>query len=475
LFPVSDPADGSFMLPDLAVGTYDFTITAEGYLPKIIRDVGVVKGQALNLGNVVLEIASGALSGTVAFSDAPDPLPTATVNLFDDADGSLVETTTTGADGAFLFTGLVTGTYDITVSAPGYEAAGVEDIDYVNGETTDVGTVTLQPGCTSDFNTIQLVGDFNGFNLGLAPFMIQAPGCVWTDTLDLAAGTYNLKLVTNGAFDTPMDYGGDETAVTVPATIPTERVSGIGTAITITVLFEGEFEFILDERVPQLIVNQLTGGGTTFDVAGSVSFAGVAAAPFPRATARLVKTGETAAFMTVRSDAATRAFRFDGVPEGSYTVTVSSPCFTMATRMGVTVSGGDVDLGAFSLDPAPSAFTTIQMVGQFTTPPFDIAVSPQMTQTDCTWEATIPLTAGSFLFKFVTDGAFDSPPDYGGTEATVLVLPGTFPIRQVSGSGTALNITVNTPGDYRFVLDERFQEFTAAPVTAAVDGGGNHE
>jgi hypothetical protein len=137
--------------------------------------------------------------------------------------------------------------------------------------------------------------------------------------------------------------------------------------------------------------------------------------------------------------------------------------------------------GAVLPPPPPGActsdFTTIQMVGDFTTPPFNIPVSPQMTEADtgCVWTVTVTLNAGTVLFKFVTDGDFDTTPDYGGDEAISLPVPGgPHATELVTGTGTAIKLTVAATGDYVFTLNERTLTWTAEagapPVPGAIAG-----
>jgi len=465
--PLSDPQTGAFQIEALAVGTYDFTFTAEGFLSTTVRNVVVAKNRAVDLGTVVMEVASGKLTGLIAFGDDPVSRPSATVNVFVAGSGTPVATTET--DSAFVFVGLETGRYDIVVTAAGYQEGRLEGIDFVNGTNQDVGTITLVPGCSSDFTTIQIAGDFNGFNLADAPFMTQV-ACVWTDTLTLSPATYNFKFVTDGSFDNPMDYGGTETPLTVPGTYPTSLVQGIGTAITISVLSDGDYEFVLDETVPEFTVRQLGGAAAEGSIVGSVGFTGISGAPLPRASVVLFQAGSSTALISAVSDTNSGAFAFASLPDGAYDVAVSAPCFEAQTRTAIEVSGTEVDLGEIVLAEGASAFTTIQMVGQFTDPPFDLSVSPAMAQDSaCSWSATVTLDPGAYLFKFVTDGVFDDPKDYGGDEQVVLTLPGTFATRQVSGQGTALNIEVTSGGEYHFVLDERLQRFEAtleAPLPA---------
>ena len=122
---------------------------------------------------------------------------------------------------------------------------------------------------------------------------ISAAARTVADTLNLAAGSYNLKFVTDGAFDNPEDYGGDETTLAVPGTHPVELVSGIGTAISISVLSEGDYIFVLDERSLEFTATLIGGGTAEGTISGTVGFTGLNEAPFPQATVSLLVAGST--------------------------------------------------------------------------------------------------------------------------------------------------------------------------------------
>ncbi len=458
----SDAQTGQFQVTGLPVGTYDVSIEVPDYLPKRIGSVEVLPNRAADLGVIAMTTASGRLGGSVDFADHPDPRPLATVQVMRSGGGAVVQTAQT--DSAFAFTGLDSGTYDVTAAADGYLDTTVVGISYVNGQTVDVGTLTLQPGCRSQFTTIQLAGDFNAFNLTQAPFLVQGPNCVWTDTLTLAAGTYNMKFVTNGAFDTPKDYGGDEgQTLNVPGVYPVKQVSGTGTALRISVATAGKYLITLNEQ--DLTFTAELQGGPTGSITGTAAFSGIASAPFPRAVVRLFRAGSDTALTQTTTDASTRAFKFQALANGVYDLEVSAPCYITETRTNVSVSGSPTDVGTVSLAAGSSSFTTIQLAADFTS--FDLGQAPAMTEgANCVWTDTVTVAAaGTFNMKFVTDGAFDTPKDYGGDESQTLDLPGSYPVRQVSGTGTALHIRFANPGAYAFSLDERRQTFTVTLVT----------
>jgi hypothetical protein len=321
--------------------------------------------------------------------------------------------------------------------------------------------------CTSDFDNIRMVGDFTspGFSIPDSPQMIEDPlGCIWRVTVRLNAGTVLFKFVTNDDFDTTQDYGGSE-AVTLDVPggpHPTQLVSGTGTAIKVNVATTGDYTFTLNEKTLTWTAEPgappPTGG-----IAGSVTFANLTSAPYPSARVEVFSGATSVAVAS--SDPTTRAFAVSGLAAGSYRVVVSASCFTTVELAGVTVAGTVNDVGAVALAEGASAFTTIDLVGTFNV--FTPGADPMVESPPCVWTRERHLDPGVFNLKFLTDGQFDTPPDYGGDESMVIDVPGGGTVRPVSGPGTAIRISVANPGTYRFVLDERLQRWEATLVTPA--------
>ncbi len=463
----SDPQTGKFHIRDLPVGIYEVNIQAPGFLPKQVTSVAVDANRSTDLGALTMEVASGKLFGEIAFADHPDPRPQATVEVRRTKTSIVLQSADT--DSAFAFTGLDTGTYDLAITAPGYLDTTLVGIQYDNGTEADLGTITLLAGCLSQFNTIQVAADFTSFTLSQAPFMTQGPNCVWTDTVTVnAGGPYNMKLVTDGAFDNPKDYGGDESQ-TLPllGSHPVQLVSGIGTAIHLSVANTGQYVFVLDEANLTFTAS-LLGGTPTGSITGAVGFSGLSAAPYPKAKVELFPSGGQTAVASVQSDPTTRAFALQAVPNGTYDLKVSANCFLPEQLTSVTVSGTAKDVGTVTLSAGTSPYNQIQVVGDFTG--WDLASSPYMTQSPaCVWTDTLDFSTGftagqEQYFKFITDNTFDSPPDYGGDESQLLGIPGTYPVRVVS-SGNAIRIQITQLGFYIFTLDERRQTFSAVRYT----------
>jgi hypothetical protein len=323
--------------------------------------------------------------------------------------------------------------------------------------------------CTSLFTKIQMVGDFTtpSFSIPDSPELVEGEPCIWKVTVNLKAGPVLFKFVTDGAFDNPQDYGGSETVtLNVPGgPYATQLVSGTGTAIKIQVATAGDYTFTLNEKTLKWSAEPGApppAGG----VRGTVEFTGLTSAPYPRASVILYRGTTRVAGTT--SDPDTRRFEFTGVAPGSYRVVVTASTFTQAEK-NVTVTSGVADVGVITLAEGTSAFSTIDLVGGFN---FFTPGADPMTQVSAgVWVCERNMNAGVFLMKFLTDGQYDTPPDYGGDESLLVQIPGGGPVRPVSGPGTAIQIEVTQPGLYRFTLDERLQRWDAQLVTPARAGG----
>jgi hypothetical protein len=325
----------------------------------------------------------------------------------------------------------------------------------------------LDSNCISDEELIQVVGDFTepAWNIPVSPVMTLESGCVWSAVVRFqSAGEHLFKLVTDAAFDNPDDYGWNESqTLRVGVDNPVLKVSGTGTGIKIAIPVAGCYLIRFAEKDLTFRVdptNCSTGG-----IRGTVEFENVAQPPLPRARVQALLQG--AAVSSDSSAAADGTYEVPGLAAGTYDVAFSAFGYLDTLVTGVLVEESVVEIAAVRLRAGcVSDHDTIQVAGQMTTPPFDLRVSPYMTQVEgCRWEATLAVTAGTYLMKFVTDGVFDAPDDYGGDEASTLEIDTTHPVRAVSGTGTALRVLFPFDGNYKFVLDEE-------NLTFRVESGG---
>jgi hypothetical protein len=309
--------------------------------------------------------------------------------------------------------------------------------------------------CLSDYDLIQLVGDYTTpvWTVDISPAMTLGPGCVWSTVARFEAGDRFFKFVTGGQFDNPDDFGWQESqTLRVGVDNPVRLVSGTGTAIKVNVPVSGCYLVRLFEQ--DLLFRVDPTDCSTGGIRGRVEFEDDMTPPFPRVRVQALLASAVAGFDS--SDATDGTYEIGGLSAGTYDVSFRGFGYLDSTLTGVVVDDMVVEAPVVRLRAGcVSANDSIQVAGQFTTPPFDLSVSPRMTQVEgCIWEARVRVAAGTHLFKLVTNGAFDSPSDYGGDEAVTLLIDTDVPVREVSGTGTALKMQFPFDGDYLFRLDE---------------------
>ncbi len=143
-------ADGSYVIPRLISGTYTVTETQPaGYLDgqeSVGSSSGTVGQDTFTdiplpydvdaSGYEFGELLASSLSGSV-FDDGGNPIQNVTMTLTgtDDFGDPVSLTTTTAADGFYIFTNLLPGTYTITETQPSAYGDGPDRLGTINGTT----------------------------------------------------------------------------------------------------------------------------------------------------------------------------------------------------------------------------------------------------------------------------------------------------------------------------------------------------
>lgn len=185
---------------DVPPGTYDVTVAAEGFLPNDgVSGVSVRAGAVASLGAIaLLRAGTGSIAGHVEPADAD-----ATVSALQF--GAVIASGPLDAEGDFLLTSLPVGTYELSVSAPGYARFVVtEGVRVGEGMTTTVDPITLAP---SSSPTGSIAGRVAPADIG-ATVTVSLGGVpagsasVGTDGAfeisGLTAGTYQLVVSASG-------------------------------------------------------------------------------------------------------------------------------------------------------------------------------------------------------------------------------------------------------------------------------------
>ena len=149
---------------------------------------------------LVETITSGAIAGSVASSDADNPLQDAVVSVQQDGEELLSVLLTAG--GAFRLAPLLEGDYDIVISATGCAPQAVTGVEVTAAQETGVGAVALDPAGTGGIAGIAPTGE--GYIVVLrweGHFLSQVAPDPDTGEFrfdDIAEGTYDLVLSLNG-------------------------------------------------------------------------------------------------------------------------------------------------------------------------------------------------------------------------------------------------------------------------------------
>lgn len=139
-----------FSIGNLEEGRYTLVIRVPGeeddFPTRYIRGITVSGDQGTEMDTVDV-IASGAIIGSVLFSDSPDPRPSFDVRVAYSETGAVVDTFSFApTDTVFALDGLSDGTYDVTFDAAGYVDTTIEDVIFDAGADRDLGAVVLTLG-----------------------------------------------------------------------------------------------------------------------------------------------------------------------------------------------------------------------------------------------------------------------------------------------------------------------------------------
>jgi hypothetical protein len=132
-------ADGSYTLSQLSAGSYTLTATTVGFATAS-KAVSVVAGQVKTV-DWVLQLAPGAVSGTVKDLASGDGIPGATITVSG-------KTAQTNAAGGFTVTAVPVGGQTLTIAKTGFDTKA-QQLTVPSGATLNMGTVYLQPAGTS--------------------------------------------------------------------------------------------------------------------------------------------------------------------------------------------------------------------------------------------------------------------------------------------------------------------------------------
>jgi len=138
-------ASGAYSFSNVTPGTYSLTASASGYNSATNSGVSVTAGATTtsNFAMVALPPTTGTIAGTVTDGTTTTAISGATVTLVGGA------STTTNASGAYSFSNVSPGTYNVTAAKTGYNN-GTNTGVVVSAGTTTVSNFALTPISTTN-------------------------------------------------------------------------------------------------------------------------------------------------------------------------------------------------------------------------------------------------------------------------------------------------------------------------------------
>jgi hypothetical protein len=268
--------------------------------------------------NVLPDITTGSISGTVTDANTNAPIVGATVSVGVDSSA------TTDVEGAYILEGIPAGTYTVTFSAESYITDTLEDVEVIAGEETEDVDMALQPEPTAGSISGTVTDAVTGEPVEGATVSLAVVDSTKTTTT-VVDGTYLLEDVPAGNYTVTFSA---ESYIT--ATM--EDVAVIAGTETLDVDMALQLE------------------PTTGSISGTVTDA-VTGEPIEGATVSVEVDGSTKT-TTTGDDG---AYTLEGIPAGTYTVTFSAEDYITATTEDVAVIAGetttDVDK---ALQPEPT-------------------------------------------------------------------------------------------------------------------------
>jgi hypothetical protein len=363
--------------------------------------------------------SSGGIRGVVAFENVSQPpLPRAYVRA-SKAGVVAASDSSKREDGSFLLSGLDSGAYEVIFKGFGYRDTTIAGVQ-VEKSVVAMDTTRLRAGCVSAYDSIQVVGEMTNpvWTIKISPPMQQVEGCRWQAHVSVPAGAHKFKLVTNGVFDNPPDYGGDETRLlNVDSTYAVRPVTGQGTALNMLFPFTGAYDFEFNEEALTLRVSP---GDIPGDLAGIVVFEGVRSKPFPVALVRVLRSGVTVA--SDSTSATDGSFLVARVDAGLYDVRLEpplgAPTHRDTTLTGIPIAGGATNLGQVYLSRATGSLNGTAGFSDVVAPPYppaavdlrlggELAASLRTTAASPAFQTT-GLKPGTYTVRVASTGYVDS-------------------------------------------------------------------
>ena len=193
IYTATPDSNGNFTLTNLPAGSYNLTVSLNGYFSSVVANVAVASGAAQSVGAVDLTEGS-TISGVVTSTDSAALAAGQNIGAYQN--GNLIASGIADANGNYTITGLAAGTYQIEPVSYAY-FSNDPSITLIAGETSSGVSVEMQPGGVISGVLTQASG---GQPLpGVAVYATNANGGIQVAYSD-ASGNYSFQHLAAGSY-----------------------------------------------------------------------------------------------------------------------------------------------------------------------------------------------------------------------------------------------------------------------------------
>ena len=394
-----NPTTGAYTITGVTPGSYTVSATASGYTTQTQSGVSVSAGKTTTQ-NFVMPATSG-ISGTVVDTETPaKPVTTATVS-YTGTNGSGSTTSINSSTGAYTLSGVPAGTYSVTASATGYTSQTITGVVVTAGTNTPGVNFTL----TANSGISGTVNDTESPARAVSGASVAYSGTGGTtgsgSTSTNASGLYSFPGLASGTYSVSVMDSGFTTPSAQNVTVTTGKTATANFTMTANSSISG---MVSDTETPSQPVNGAT-----------VSYTG---------------TGTSTGTGTMLTSSGGN-YTFNGVPAGTYSVSVSDAGFTSPAAQNVTVMTNTPLTGIdFTLTANSSISGTVLDSSNNPIPSATIMYSGTGSSTG---SGSVTTSAGSYTFSGVPPGTYKvsaSAPGYSTPVAQNVTVP-------ANGTGTA--------------------------------------
>ncbi|WP_129729008.1 carboxypeptidase regulatory-like domain-containing protein, partial [Ectobacillus funiculus] len=306
----TDPS-GMYLVNNLAPGTYGIIVNAPNFQTNSAT-VTLSPGETKNV-SVSLNPSPGGITGTITDAQAGTPIAGAVIKITD-ANNVLIQSVLTGSQGNYSVTGLAPGSYNIIVSANGFQTG-------LTGAVVQAGTITSRDVALEE-NPGSIIGTVTPAIAGAIIQLFSADNIFIASTSATPEGLFQFNNITPSQYIITASAPNFATAIVGATVLPNQT-----TSVSITL-----------QPNPATISGQITSS---------------TGQPVKDAIIKILDANETV--IGIGSTDINGNYSIGNIPPGTFSVVVTAPNFATVTS-GITLTPGETVSGVnIQLQPDPGS------------------------------------------------------------------------------------------------------------------------